>query len=185
MQTQNAMSQSKGIAKQMLDALSAANTQAASVKAFKKLSHLIQETPLFQQMLTNPLVKPTQKKYLMHHIFDKLKIVPQLTIFFDQIIELGLAKLMPSIIEQFIEQYNVQNHRYVAEVITTKPLKKDMLADIRSGLEKHIKGEILIDEKVDPDILGGFIVKINGKLFDASLRRELSFIAQSLKGITQ
>jgi len=183
MPMQHEISQSKTIAFQLLDAIPIPKDQDVVFESFSDLIQRINETAGFQQALSNPLISIAKKQDLIRATLEKYTLPASVLSFFAIVAELGIAKLIPMIMTQFIDHYNVHHNRFTAEITATKPLPKKCLADIHETLKTHLKGDIVLKEKIDPDILGGLIIKVNGKLFDASLRRDLSFITQSLKGM--
>lgn len=50
----------------------------------------------------------------------------------------------------------------------------------KEKLEKHFKKKLEITEKIDPSILGGFILIISGKIIDLSIKGKLSSLKDHL-----
>ena len=95
----------------------------------------------------------------------------------------GRINYLVSIINQFEILYNEKNHTIHAEVITAVAIddaQEKRLADEfckRVGAEK-----VILNSKVDEDILGGVIMKSAGKIFDGSLQTKLNQIRRTLLG---
>lgn len=71
-----------------------------------------------------------------------------------------------------------------AEVTLAEEPSAKVLEEIRASLEGAAKGgEIVLDVKVNPAILGGIIVKLGSRLVDASLRYKLNSIRLALKEV--
>ena len=66
------------------------------------------------------------------------------------------------------------------EVITAVPLDDAAKQGFKRHLETISGGEVRISLQVDPDIVGGFIAKIDDSLIDASIRNKLSMLRRSL-----
>ncbi len=69
-----------------------------------------------------------------------------------------------------------------AEVVTAHPLNDDQLAALRQQLRTRAGRDVTIDATVDPDILGGLVVKLGSQLIDASIRTKLNRLASAMKG---
>ncbi|HJX04016.1 MAG TPA: ATP synthase F1 subunit delta [Dehalococcoidia bacterium] len=58
-------------------------------------------------------------------------------------------------------------------VTTSIPLDNDEQNNLTQNLERIIGNKLKSDFEVNPDILGGFIARINGTLIDASIKNRL------------
>ena len=95
--------------------------------------------------------------------------------FFDIIIKKGREMYLPEIIQDFIDQYKVLNKISTVTITTATPLTADALNDIKSKL---LASDITMDKldvktKVDASLIGGFVVEIGDKLYDASVAHKL------------
>ncbi|MFT0892788.1 F0F1 ATP synthase subunit delta [Pseudochelatococcus sp. G4_1912] len=92
------------------------------------------------------------------------------------------------LISQIIKAYKtlVADSRGVvrAEVTVAEEPSEKVLEEIKAALQGAAKGgEIVLDVKVDPTILGGLIVKLGSRMVDASLRFKLNSIRLALKEV--
>jgi len=69
-----------------------------------------------------------------------------------------------------------------ADVITARPLKDDQIAALKQQLRARAGREVTIDAQVDPNILGGIVVKLGSQMIDASIRTKLNRLALAMKG---
>ena len=69
-----------------------------------------------------------------------------------------------------------------AEVVTARPLNDGQLAQLRQQLRGRAGRDVNIDTSVDPNILGGIVVKLGSQQIDASIRTKLNRLAQAMKG---
>ncbi|OQX83157.1 ATP synthase F1 subunit delta [candidate division KSB1 bacterium 4484_87] len=120
--------------------------------------------------LRNLLVMPNSKEK-MQLLEDALK-----KLFSDLFVEFALLlvdnnriKLLPQICDEFHSHYDFMHSRVRATVITAVPLTSEVEAKLKSQLEKQFHAELRIDNVVDPSIMGGFVVKVNGQVLDASV----------------
>ena len=70
-----------------------------------------------------------------------------------------------------------------AEVTSAHPLSADQVTALKSKLKAGLGREVMIDQTVDPSILGGLIVKVGSKMIDSSLRTKLQQLRLAMKGI--
>ena len=69
-----------------------------------------------------------------------------------------------------------------AEVTSAHPLSADQVTALKSKLKAGLGREVMIDQTVDPSILGGLIVKVGSKMIDSSLRTKIDTLGQAMKG---
>jgi len=98
-------------------------------------------------------------------------------IFFNFIL-LVLKNNRYSLIQQIFHDYlSLQdkfNNRIQAEVISAVPLSEDVSSDLRMKLKDYFKADVRIENQVDPSILGGIIIKVNGQVFNASVLEKIN-----------
>jgi F-type H+-transporting ATPase subunit delta len=87
----------------------------------------------------------------------------------------------PSIFRNFIDFYNDEEGIKTVELTTAVRIGDDEREDIKKYIIEVFKAnKISFTEHVKPDIIGGFIIQIEDKLLDVSVRRQLNRIKQEL-----
>lgn len=71
----------------------------------------------------------------------------------------------------------------IAEVISAVPLDDAQLAQLKSSLSSEAAGNVVISAKVDPDLIGGLVVKLGSRMIDASVRNKLNNLKTAMKGV--
>ena len=69
-----------------------------------------------------------------------------------------------------------------ARVTTAVPLPNDLRARLQSELERLFRKTVRIRPRLDPRIIGGIFVMIEGKIIDRSIRTELTKLRDVLLG---
>ncbi len=69
-----------------------------------------------------------------------------------------------------------------AHVASAHPLNDVQRQQLRARLIEAGYGNVNIDERVEPDLLGGLIVKIGARLYDTSLKSRLQRLQYAMKG---
>lgn len=126
----------------------------------------------FYLMLKNPIIKHDKKLAILNKVFNKAH---KLTLaIFEIITRKNREPLLPVIAKEFHIQYNIIKGIEKATVTTAialdKELRKQMEALVIS-VSKFDKVEL--EERVDPDLIGGFILTVDDKQIDDSLRSKL------------
>lgn len=111
---------------------------------------------------------------------DKLKeILSKFVLLLNKHQALNLA---PNIISDFADIWSKENGEVVAELTLARELKTEAKEVVINYLtNKSGAKEIILDEKIDKNILGGFVLKYNNKIIDGSLKSSLESLKNSLK----
>jgi F-type H+-transporting ATPase subunit delta len=83
----------------------------------------------------------------------------------------GIVKL---VFERFKKLYDEQLNREDVEVTSAVPLTDDERAAIEAEVTGFTGKQAVLVEKVDPSILGGLIVQVGDRQFDASIKTQLA-----------
>ncbi|HMB65718.1 MAG TPA: ATP synthase F1 subunit delta [Patescibacteria group bacterium] len=85
------------------------------------------------------------------------------------------------IIRQFQKIWNREKGIVEAEVISAHKLDKESLSEIEKFVRKEVGDKTVeIDYKVDANIKGGFVIKMNDKILDASLKTRIRDLKTAL-----
>jgi F-type H+-transporting ATPase subunit b len=77
-----------------------------------------------------------------------------------------------------LDQYDYKGSK--AEVTSALPLRDDEQDDVRKDLLKAMGGEGEIQFKVDPNILGGLVIRVDDRVVDGSVAGQLQGLRQEL-----
>lgn len=124
-------------------------------------------------MLRNPIIRHDKKRVILKKIFDGK--VHHLTM---AIIEIVTRKnregLLPTIAHEFHNAYNDFKGIQKASITSTIELDGELRAEIVAIVkELSNKKTIELNEKVDKDLIGGFILNVGDKQIDASISSKL------------
>jgi F-type H+-transporting ATPase subunit delta len=61
------------------------------------------------------------------------------------------------------------------------PLEDNQLNSLKGSLEKALEKKIVLESKVDTELIGGIMVKVNNLLIDGSIRAQLNQLAETLR----
>lgn len=141
------------------------------------LQKTIEGSKELQGLLNSPIVKADKKKDVLNALFGK--IFTELSVkYLDLLVKNGREALLPEITNQFIAQYNEKNNILKAEVITAIKLDDATRQKVLS-LIKH-DGKVEITETVNPNIIGGFVVKVGDKQIDASVVKKFKDLRKEI-----
>lgn len=134
-------------------------------------------------LLKSPIINAGKKISIIKTVFgDKLNSTTMA--FLEIVIKKGREMYLPEIAADFIGQYKFYNKISTIKITTASPLSQESMNDIKS---KMLASNITMDklevtEKVDPSIIGGFIIEAGDKLYDASIAHKLEEMKKNLSG---
>ncbi|MCK4664501.1 MAG: ATP synthase F1 subunit delta [Bacteroidales bacterium] len=133
----------------------------------------------FSLLLESPVIKPSKKLSIINTIF-KNKINDISLSFLKLVIKNRRDNYLKLISLNFIDFYKKSKGIKTVVLTSAVELDKDLKTKIIDQIKKSLKTEIELSEKVDKDILGGFILRIEDKQIDASISTKLKNIKQKL-----
>ncbi len=122
-----------------------------------------------EAILKNPIVPLDKKAGILTDIFGS-RVHKITQSFLKLVVNKGRSAILFDTAKQFISQYNVIKGIVTAEVSSAIALTDANRAEIISLVKNELAAnEVLIKEKVDDKLIGGFILKVGDKQFDASI----------------
>ena len=142
-----------------------------------KIAQLMQDTE-FTSLIENPKLPFELKAKLAREILGKMNTMTL------NLVYLLIAKGQLKNVRQLADEYErLLNDHYgikTAEVTTAIALDNTEREKLSQHIEAIIGKKVNINIQVNPDILGGFIARIDDSLIDASIRNKLEMLKKSL-----
>jgi len=89
---------------------------------------------------------------------------------------------LESIIAAFRQLLAKSRGELTAIVSTAQPLTDAQRASLDASLRRAVGVKVAVETKVEPELLGGMIVRIGSRMFDSSLRSKLQRLQLAMKG---
>ena len=132
----------------------------------------------FALLLKNPIINHAKKLSVLEAVFGSK--VNALTLdFFKIITRKNREEVLYAIAKAFIAQYNVIKGIETAVVTTTIALDDDLRKAFTEVITKVVGKEITLVEKINKDVIGGFVIKVGDKQIDDSLLSKLKSLQLS------
>jgi F-type H+-transporting ATPase subunit delta len=141
-------------------------------KDMKMIDSICNQNPDLMVMLNSPVISSDKKLSVMHMLFSG-KIDKMAMGFVNIIIRKRRDAHLNHIAQKFEDLYLDYKNIKKAVVTSAIPLSENLRQSIKKALEDQTKGTIILNEVVDPEVIGGLIVKVGNQLYDDSLRQKL------------
>lgn len=135
----------------------------------------------FVNLLRSPIIKAdTKSKILQAVTAGKLS---ELTNAFNRLlINKGRESNLPEIVTAAVALYKEHKNIHTVKLTTASPIGDNVRAGIVDQIRKSAGFEkIELEEKVDPSLIGGFVLQVGDKLIDASISYDLKAIAKQFE----
>lgn len=83
--------------------------------------------------------------------------------------------------DAFERAYNEKHHIAVASAVSAKPLSEDQIARLTRALEEKTGKTIKLIAKVDPKVVGGLCVEVEGRRYDNTVSSKLDRLRKALQ----
>lgn len=127
-------------------------------------------------ILKNPIVRAEKKNAIIKSVFGN-RLNPVTMSFFQVIAKKNREPIMDAIADEFIIQYDRLRGIERAIVITTIPLTDVLRTQFKAMVTKTTgREQVELEERIDPNLIGGYVLRIGDQQIDSSLRSQLNDI---------
>ena len=146
--------------------------EAEVVKDFAYIDAAFEQSPELRVFLRSPLITHVRKAPILARIFDDK--LSELTRLFIRTLTLRSREaLLPNIAAEFMHLYYKAQNITEAKLVTARPVEPALKAAILSKLEQQLGQKVILDEALNPALIGGFEIHIGTAVVDASVANTL------------
>lgn len=165
-------------AQALLDLAIEQNKVDAIAADMKYLATVCAENRDLELMLESPIVKADKKIAVLNAVFDQFDKAT--ASFVELIVKNGREAYLPQIAESF--DAILKQHQGIIPVtlISAQKLDEKVKKEIISKVQASTSGTVELTEKIDPDLIGGFVVRMGDNQIDASVASQINKLKQRL-----
>jgi len=139
----------------------------------------IKQSRELKLLINSPIISPAKKTAIFTEIFNEKVSVLAMN-FFHLIISKGRAKFIEGIYNCMNIIYNKENNIIKCQIVSAFELSDDTKKNIEQFLKDTTKGDIIADYIIDNSIIGGFLLRIEDKVYDTTIKNKLKKLKKSL-----
>ena len=143
---------------------------------------LFEENEILRKVLCDPIHDRKKRKALLQDVLKKMEQGKICSNFLQLLVDKERIRYLPAIHSAYQRLEDSFAGRLRARLVTAQRLEDQEIAAIRKALEQRFQKDILLDWSEDSEILGGVICKVDGMVFDGSVRTQLETLRDSMKG---
>ena len=140
-------------------------------------SKICAENRNFLVMLRSPVIRHEVKKVILQKLLSG-KVNGLTMAMIDILTRKNREPLLPAIAAEFHNAYNEFKGIVKANITTTIPMDKDLRDAIENIVKKlSNKKQVELNEMVDKDLIGGFVLNVGDRQIDASIKHKLKTLS--------
>ena len=128
----------------------------------------------------SPIIPVEKKVELIKKVLEKIEVSPELK----KVLLLMAQKNRLGLLREFAEEFEKFAYERLglvkAEITSATELDEEVLTKIKTKIEELFGKKAEITVKLDPSIIGGFIVKVADKVLDASIKTQLEKLKKAI-----
>lgn len=139
----------------------------------KLIAEICKANPEFVTFLKSPIINTDKKQAILKAVLEGK--LDKITNAYVQLITAKKREIyLAQIAEEFINQYNEKKMILKAIVTTASGIDDTTRQQVLNLVKGASDSDVILEEKIDKDIIGGFIIRVGDKQVDASIARKLS-----------
>ncbi|RED48907.1 ATP synthase F1 subunit delta [Seonamhaeicola aphaedonensis] len=136
------------------------------------IAKTISENEELDQVLKSSVVKTEVKSAVLSKIFPKLTKVS--SSLFNLLIDNKRIGILGDVAQKYTELFDELNGKEIAQVTTAIPMTKALEIKVLAKVKQLTNKAVELENIVDESIIGGFILRIGDKQYNASVQNKLN-----------
>ena len=135
----------------------------------------------FVNLLRSPVIKGDTKKKILEAVTNGH--ISEMTAAFNRLlITKGRESNLPEITSAFITAYKEKKNIRTIKLTTATPVSDSIKNEILNQIKKTAGFQnVELEEEIDADLIGGFVLQVGDKLVDASIAYDLKAVAKQFE----
>ncbi len=152
------------------------DTIVTDMKLIDELCNTVHD---FWLMVESPVIKTSQKRQTVKSVLaDKLDGIS--LNFLDMVFENHREIFIKDMVRNFLDLYLKDKGVVSAKLTTASVIGKEGKANLSEMLKKAFDSKIELEEVLDKDIIGGFVLRVDDQELDMSVSTQLNQIKRTL-----
>lgn len=147
----------------------------------KALSAAVAGSADFRVMLKSPVYEADAKARAISAIADRAGVSELTKNFLGVVAKNRRLFALDGVIAAFMQRLAAHRGEISAEAASAASLNSDQTKRLRGEIERVVGKAVNLTVKVDPELLGGMIVKVGSTMIDSSLKTKLNRLKSVMK----
>jgi F-type H+-transporting ATPase subunit delta len=170
------------VARNYAEALFELGQRAGAVERYADLidavAAAVETTPRVQAVLMSPRVPKAEKARILGAAMNDGP--RDFVLFLQALVKRGRHRVLREIAHEYMELLDEKLDRVRAGVTLARKPDEKLQRTIQELLSRQLEKQVIASYSVDPEILGGAIIRVGDRVFDGSLRRRMTKLRRQL-----
>ncbi len=140
----------------------------------------VETTPQVQGMLMSPRVPKAEKARILGAALRDQNVPREFVLFLQALVKRGRQLLLREMATEYHVLLDVKLNRVRAGVTLARPADEALRRSIQENLSRRLGKQVLASFAVDPEILGGAVVRVGERIHDGSVKRRMTKLRRQL-----
>ena len=175
----NSESPQRLYARSLFEIAEESGSQERTLRELMFLRPTFQEFPEYAVLLDSPAVSARQRQELAGAAFGQA-LSPDTLGFLKLLIQNRRVLLAMEITDYYSELYNQYKNILNITATTAVPLEEEQRVRLAAALEKKTGKRVELDCRVEPGVIGGLLIEMEGSRIDATVKGELATLKKAV-----
>ncbi len=168
-------------ARALLEA-SADGALVGTAEQLNALAGLLASNPALADVVRNPAYSRAQRHGVVERLIEVLKTEsPVLPNFLRLLVDRHRLAMLPDIARLFRDMADEKAGRVRGTVVSAVPLEPQSIRQLESTLSQVVQKQVVLETRVDREVLGGVSTQVGSLVYDGTLRTQLDDLKRALQ----
>ncbi len=144
------------------------------------IKKLFDENSDLYAFFSAPSISKEERKQVIEEIF-RGRVSSEMLHFLLVLLDNGRAQNYRGIVREFCRIADEEASYTEGQVYSVKPMSREQIDKLEDQISDLMKEHVVLENRIDKSLIGGFKVMADGKIFDASIKKKLDDMRKTLK----
>ncbi len=149
--------------------------------ALELVKQLVVENPEYIDFMCSPGIPMNERETALDAAFSGDEVMTNIASFLKLLMKSGRARELIEIIDEYQAIFKSAMGVSTAYITSAAPLNGVEMDALKKNLEKRLGHKVECVFSTDASLIGGVVVRVDGKVIDSSIKSQLSDIRELIK----
>ncbi len=152
------------------------NNRAKYLEVLEALAGLFDDAEI-AKVLSGPVFPKKLKKDVFAYALGRFDADPTMNSFIAELVDAGRTSSILQVAAEFRKLIDQSMGVVKGEIVIAASMSEADMTSIAEKLSKRFGQKVLLSQRIDPSILGGFVVRVGNSKLDYSLKTKIDKLA--------
>lgn len=148
----------------------------------RALSSALDASDDLRRLAASPIISRADQRKAMMAVLDKMGASELTSKFIGYVAMNRRLGALKAISRAFLERLASHRGEVTADVVSARDLTKAQVKAVEDALKEALGGKVAVNLSVDPELIGGLVVKVGSRMIDTSVKTQLQKLKLAMKG---